>query len=85
MSISLPLSLPLPNWEFDPPQPVSNRVTAKAIPLSWLRQEAWSVVVGSKDEKKKQSDSGQTLLVWRPGATLRGPQPVTVKNDAALS
>lgn len=53
MSLSLSLSFPLPSWEFDPPQPVSSSVTAKAISLSWLRQEAWSVVVGSGGEKEE--------------------------------
>lgn len=46
---------------------------------------AGTVVGGSKDEEEERRDSGQTLLVWRPRATLRGLLPVTVKNDAALS
>lgn len=84
---SMPVSFPLPNWEFDPPQPVSSGVTAKAISLSWLRQEeAWSGGRWQQRRKKKKpSDSGQTLLVWRPGAALRGPRPVTLKNDATVS
>lgn len=83
--MSLSLSFPLPSSEFDPPQPVSSRVTAKAISLSWLWQEAWSVVVGSGGEIEEAERLRPDTLVWRPGATLRGPQPVTLKNDATLS
>lgn len=48
-------------------------------------QELWSAESEDEGEEERASDSNQTLLVWRPGATARRPLPVTVKNDTTHS
>lgn len=80
----MPISLPRPF-----PCPTGSMILKQTEPLprpflslgSCGDRGRWSV----EAKTRKKSDSGQTLLVWRPGATLRGPQPVTVKNDTTLS